>query len=638
MLAIAVAACAVYAGSMHGALMFDDLGTVVRNLSIQHLSDLGAILAPPSDSPVSGRPLVNLSFALNYALGGTSPVCYHAVNLALHVACALLLFVVIRRWSTTALAFGATLLWTVHPLNSEVVSYITQRTESMMALCALATLYAAQRGWRVAAVVACAAGMLCKETMAVVPLAVVLCDWAYGGVRSVDALRARAPFYAALAATWAVLVGMLVLGGQTTSAGFTTAQVSVWTYLLNQPGMILHYLRLAVWPSGLVLYYGWPVPLTLGMVWPQVLVVAALVVAACVALVRWPRVGALAVWVFLWLGPTSSLIPIATEVGAERRMYLPLMGLVLLVLMSLAWAARRISASARALPAAVVAIAAVALGATTYARTLDYATPLTMANTVLAYWPTPNAHQLVGTELVVANRHEEAVPHLRIAAEGYPPARLFLGEALFGAGQFMQAVPELEQFIRDEPTLAPVRARMVMAKAYGSTNNMPKAIEQLQLVLAAEPTHAEAHGLLAEALMQQRAFADAVPHYEAFLKTNSRNANGWSQLGVALASINKAAESIPAFKNAVDLEPGNSRFHQNLARVLLTLGKTDEAIAEAQQALRINQLDPPALDLFGRALVQAGRLADARLILERAISLDPSYAPAAEALRALRSK
>ena len=72
--------------------------------------------------------------------------------------------------------------------------------------------------------------------------------------------------------------------------------------------------------------------------------------------------------------------------------------------------------------------------------------------------------------------------------------------------------------------------------------------------------------------------------------------------------------------------------------MLLTVGKTDEAIAEAQQALRINALDPPALDIFGRALAQAGRLADAKVILDRAISLDPTYAPAIEALRALRRK
>lgn len=638
MAAIVVAACAVYLAGLNGALMFDDLGTVVRNPSIQHLGDLAAVLRPPTGTPIAGRPLVNLSFALNYAIGGASPFSYHVVNLSLHIACALLLFAVVRRWSTPAMAFAATLLWTVHPLNSEVVSYITQRTESMMALCLLATLYAAQRGWRVAAVVACAAGTLCKETMAVAPLAVVLCDWAYGEVRTAAAFRQRMPFYAALAGTWAILVAMLMLGGQTTAAGFTTAQIGVWTYLLNQPGMILHYLRLVLWPSGLVLYYGWPVPLTLSAVWPQVLIVSALVVTSVVALAKWPRAGALAMWVVLWLGPTSSLIPIATEVGAERRMYVPLMALTVLIVSALAWAARRLGPSARALPAACVAIATVALGATTYARTLDYVAPLTMANTVLAHWPTANAHQLVGTELVVAGRFEEAVPHLRIAAEGYPPARLFLGEALFGAGHAMQAVPELEQFIRDEPTLAPVRARMVIAKAYGSTGDMPKAIEQLRMVLAAEPDHAEAHGLLAEALMQQRAFAEAVPHYEAFLKTNGRNANGWSQLGVALASIDKAADSIPSFKNAVDLEPGNSRFHQNLARVLLTVGKTDEAIAEAQQALRINALDPPALDIFGRALAQAGRLADAKVILDRAISLDPTYAPAIEALRALRRK
>src|SRR5262249_37363426 len=138
--------------------------------------------------------LVNLSHALNYAAGDLDPWGYRAVNLGIHLACALLMLVVVRRTldmpaippalSTRAadLATAASVLWVVHPLNTEVVEYVTQRSESLMALCLLATVYAAARSftalrarlWEAAAVAACALGMLCKESMAVAPLAVVL--------------------------------------------------------------------------------------------------------------------------------------------------------------------------------------------------------------------------------------------------------------------------------------------------------------------------------------------------------------------------------------------------------------------------------------------------------------------------------
>src|SRR5262249_17510868 len=141
-------------------------------------------LDPPIETPLSGRPVASLTFALNYAFGELETTGYHAVNLAILVACALLLFGIVRRTlgrqsgasvatSNAAVAFAASLLWMVHPLLSETIDYTTQRTESLMGLFFLLTLYAAIRArpastkkhrptrsstWTVISVVACAAG------------------------------------------------------------------------------------------------------------------------------------------------------------------------------------------------------------------------------------------------------------------------------------------------------------------------------------------------------------------------------------------------------------------------------------------------------------------------------------------------
>jgi hypothetical protein len=123
--------------------------------------------------------------------------------------------------------------------------------------------------------------------------------------------------------------------------------VTPWVYLLNQAVMIVHYLRLTFWPSGMVLDYGVPRALTLAQVAPQMVFVTLLGLLTIVALVRAPAAGFLGAWFFVTLAPSSSIVPIHTEVGAERRMYLASMALVVLTVVTLHRSVeRRIRASA----------------------------------------------------------------------------------------------------------------------------------------------------------------------------------------------------------------------------------------------------------------------------------------------------
>jgi hypothetical protein len=179
-----------------------------------------------------------------------------------------------------------------------------------------------------------------KEAMVTAPLVVVLVDrvFLFGSLK--DAFRARAPLYAGLAATWLILAALQTTLPRPGSAGFDT-DVSVWTYLLNQPPLILRYLRLAVWPTSLVANYGWPATLTLTDVLVPTLVVVALLVMTVVALRSHPRLGFLGAWFFITLAPASSFVPVATEVGAERRMYLPLAGILALIVLLVVWTWRQ---------------------------------------------------------------------------------------------------------------------------------------------------------------------------------------------------------------------------------------------------------------------------------------------------------
>jgi hypothetical protein len=211
------------------------------------------VLFPDRELPVAGRPLVNVTLALNYALDGNHVAGYRIANLAIHVLCALALwesrvahvcfqpFGHDSRTCTSGSRPPRALVWLVHPLNSEVVNYITQRTESLMALCYLLTLYCSiraldksrARAWSVLAVVCCAAGVACKESMVTAPIMVMLFDRIFVYRNAREMWQRRSPLYAGLLSTWVLLIALISTGPRIRSAGFSTG-VSVWTYLLNQ--------------------------------------------------------------------------------------------------------------------------------------------------------------------------------------------------------------------------------------------------------------------------------------------------------------------------------------------------------------------------------------------------------------------
>ncbi len=158
--AIVTCGLAAYSNSLRGPFVFDDLSSIVENPSIRSLWPIWPVFSPTGHgSTVQGRPLVNLSLAINYAVGGTDNVVgYHVVNMILHMLAGLTLFGVFRRTlvlpsmpdkvrhASTWLALGAALLWLVHPLQTSAVTYVIQRAGVMMGLFYLLTLYCFIRG------------------------------------------------------------------------------------------------------------------------------------------------------------------------------------------------------------------------------------------------------------------------------------------------------------------------------------------------------------------------------------------------------------------------------------------------------------------------------------------------------------
>ncbi len=643
-----------YANALSAPFLLDDYVSIVDNPPIRAWSQLGRVLAPGRELPTAGRPLVNFSFAVNYALGGLDVRGYHMFNVACHVLCGLLLFGIVRRTlelpslqrdvraSPANLALTVAMLWMLHPLNTEAVNYLTQRTELMMALFYLLTIYAAIRArgararvWQVVAVLSCVAGMACKESMATVPVIVVLYDaiFVFGSPRRAFAARWR--FYAALGAAWFVLGALMLSGPRAHSAGFSSG-VNPWTYLLNQTVVITRYLGLSIWPRSLVTVYGWPVALTLRDVLPYAVFVMALFAVAAFVLIRRPTWGFLGAWFFITLAPTSSIVPIATEVGAERRMYLPLMALVVVAVVGGSVVLR--AAAPRVI--AAVAVASFAFMGTTI-RNRDYASPLVLARTSVERYPTSVGHHVLGDELITAGDRESAVIELRRAVPGAPRAHYTLGTLLLKDERTIsEGIDQLRLFLRAQPMLLEaVHARLMLAQALAKQQRWSEAIEEGAMVLRMNPSPDQrlgAHELLAAAFRGADRFEDAIVQCRDYLRLRPDTGPMLTQLGIALVATGKFDEAIAPFRRVVDLDPQSVDAHRNLATALYDQGNYVEAVTEAEHAVVLRPTDADAQHLLGRALAQLGRFDEAMSHFERALQANPDHGQAKEDLNKLR--
>jgi hypothetical protein len=441
---ILFAGVASYANSLSGEFVFDDVDSIVGNPSIRALDPV-AIFAPAPNLTVSGRPLVNLTLALNYAAGGLDVGGYHLVNVLLHLAAAAVLFLLVRdtlalpavpdvfRGHATDIALAVGLVWVVHPLQTEVVSYVVQRGEALAALFLLLILLCLLRGassrhaslWYAGAVGACVLGVLSKEVMAAAPVVALLYDRAFLSGSFREAFRRRAVCHVGLLSTW-VLLGLLIwtTHGRGRTVGFDTA-VSPLHYAAAQSMWVLHYLRLSVWPAPLVFDYG-PAVAPWGRVTQAATAVTLTLLGLSVALfARRPALGFLPLGFFVALAPSSSFVPIATQIAAERRMYLPLAVVIILIVLVGVRLGSFVPVSATTRRRALFALLAawvVPLVILTHLRNRDYRTGLVLwADTAAKVPDNARARANFGQALLKEGRVDAAATHLRTATELAPP-------------------------------------------------------------------------------------------------------------------------------------------------------------------------------------------------------------------------
>ena len=442
MLGLVAVTLLAYANSFDGQFFLDDYGCIIGNESI------GELWLAAEDAPhgLQRRHIGRLTLWLNYKLGGLEPFGYHVVNLLIHLSVGLLLFDLVRRTlrlpgidlrlqkSSGPLAFAIALLWLVHPLQTESVTYVIQRLESLVSLFYLGCLYCVLRGvsqrqntWCLMAVVSFWLGVATKEIIVTAPLVLLLYDRAFLAQSWREVWQQRWGVYAAMAPV-VIWIALVLVGGPSAdgrvSAGFGLEEITPWQYLTTQAGVILHYLRLAVVPLGQCLDYNWPVVSEFGDAVLPGLLVLALLSACGLTWKRWPRLAMLGLSLFFVLAPTSSFMPIE-DPAFEHRMYLALAAVVALAVL-VVWYVLDRWVSWRLAPAMTLVSAASLLVALTVSRNELYRDPIAMWQNVLETAPhNARAHCNLGSAYCRDWQFDRGEFYLRRAVELDPTEKSY---------------------------------------------------------------------------------------------------------------------------------------------------------------------------------------------------------------------
>lgn len=623
---------AAYSNSFAVPFLFDDEASIPENKTIRRLWPLSKVLVPDIQrATVVGRPVVNLSLALNYAVGELEVRGYHAFNLAIHLLAGLTLFGLIRRTlllqripepvrsRSTGLALACALLWTVHPLQTESVTYIIQRAESLGGLFYLLVLYCHVRSatyhdtagprrigwmksaqsWTAVAVLCFFLGVGCKEVLVTAPVVVLLYDRFFLSDSFATALRQRRGLYAGLAAGW-ILQGILVIsaGSRGSSAGFGVG-VTPWQYLSLQFSAILHYLRLCFWPHPLVFDYGKFVQPRAAEIFLPALILLGLVFVLALVARKHPWVGFVALAGALILAPSSSIVPVATQGMAEHRMYLPLAAVVVLAVFAIDAVLNRLVGRYATL--SVVSVLALLCVYGTNQRNHDYRSSLAIwEDTVTKVPNSARAHNNYGHQLLAAERIPEAIEQFNAAIElRQQDCDPYYNRSVIAQrrGDLAGALADMTDAVR----LCPHSELYVVRRAtlLMQVGEMAKAASEFTRALQLAPDSSVYHFERGNCYYQLGRVEDAINDFSAVIELEPNESLVWHNRGNAYARMGRLEESIRDLSRAIELAPSLAEPYENRAKTYFESRKYELAWKDVNQCRRLGgRVDPEFLRML----------------------------------------
>jgi tetratricopeptide (TPR) repeat protein len=606
-LALAVVACYVAMPSQP-FVNYDDLDFVPENSRVESgLTVSNVLWAFSLSTPSQWHPLTWHSYMLDAQIDRwlgepgepLRPVVFKVTNLLLHLANTLLVYIALCRLPGAGAAWRAAavaLLFAVHPLNVESVAWISERKNLVSALFTLLTLiayawYAAAPGvWRYLAVWAAFAGaVMGKPSIVPLPAALLLLDfwplarWRWGDLRrGVVLVLEKLP-----------LLALSLLSAATTMLNHlaqdaVALDLPLMLRLRNVAMSYVRYVLAMVWPTDLAVLYPFHSQ------WPTVAVLAAtlmLLGVTWLALRRRQSQGYLLagwLWYLGMLVPAVGVVQAGSQGMADRYLYVPMLGLLVMLVWMLAdhgprWLPGK---SASRLGAAALLLAAVALGVVTHRQVRVWNDSVTLwSHAQRVTMPSGVRAQGMGQAYQQAGQPRPAMVFLAEALSWEPDQhgwRLMLAQSALEGDRVPLALAATQRVLVATPP-PPQNLRMHALRLRGAAmlrqGQFDEASQSLQEALSLDPTQADVRINLAKVLLQQGEPAQAAMQLQQALARQPDDVDANEQMGLALARLNRLPEAVAAYQRALQRAPHRASLYNNLGVALARQGNLTAAVA-----------------------------------------------------------
>ncbi len=642
---IILAALWAFGPAFHGEWLWDDF-EIRENLTLHNGPGLGKIWFAPATPDY--YPLEATVLWVQWHLWHENVLGYHLANVGLHLAGAFLVWHLLKRLGVRFAWLGG-LLFAVHPLVVESVAWVAElkNTLSLPPLLLAMEAYVDYsdsadagrtnaRSHLIRSALWFLAAMLCKSSVVMFPVVLLLYAWWRRGRIGRADLRSTAPFFAI-----SLALGIVAIRFQIHRA--------VGTWHLPQEGLIGRiadaglaigfYFSKCVFPRGLLpVYPPWAVRLPSLIPFIPLLLLGALGAFLWTRRATWGRHALFGIgWFLINLLPILGFIPMAYQhiaPVADHLAYLPLIGVVGLAAAGFGRAFSWAGGSGRPAGAgpirACLAIAAAAglggLVLASHRHSGIFLNQVTEWTYNLKYNSrSPIVYLNMAFAQNQAGRVEDAIASCEQAIRldpGNAETENGVGDFLVASEKVAQAIPHYKRALEIDPTLFGTRRNLGIALY--NTGRLEEAIGQYRLALAGKPGDSEMEANLGKALGELGRQSESIAHLKRALEIDANNAEAENSLGLALAGSGRADEGIAHLRKALLLDPGFAEAHNNLGFALANAGRADEAISQFEHALRLRPDFAKAHNNLGFALASAGRRKEAIAQFEEALKLEPA--------------
>jgi tetratricopeptide (TPR) repeat protein len=607
----------IYSNTVNSPFVLDDLLRIEENpaIRVSQFSIPQIIKAGFNSSKT--RPIAFITFALNHSLHQYDVFGYHLFNITIHILSGFFLYLFLkttlkiptvhaRYKHTDLIAFFAALIWLVHPLQSQSVTYIVQRMNSMASLFFILSFLFYAYGrltdnkkkkciWFSASTIVWLLSLGCKQITAILPLLVFLYEWYFFQDLSKEWFKKRLKYLLGISAIF-ILLFLIYTGFSPWEKiqslhDFAQHEFTITERLLTQFRVVIHYISLIFFPHPSRLNLDYDFPLSTSLINPFTTLLSLLAIVGLIGLaIYFAKKERLISFCILWffgnLVIESSIIPLA--IIFEHRNYLPSM-MVCLIPVVLTYRYIKLDW----LKVGLLSLLVVGLSVWTYQRNRVWQNKVTLWTDVVKKSPgKARPHFNLGAAFSFQERDEEAIPLYQRALEINPD----LAEPHINLGKALERQDKIEE-----------------------------AAEHYRAALQIKPDLPEAHNNIGAILAKQGRAEEAIQFYQNALKIRPHYALAHFNLAHTLVENGKVEQGIRHYYQAIRFKPEYAEAHNNLGGIFITLSETEKAIKHYIAALQIDPNLVEAYNNLGITLMQKGNIEPAIKQFQKALQLKPDF-------------